>query len=310
MKKHPKIAVFSGGISPERDVSIVSGKNVAEALSKNFEVRSIVLEKNEIHQGLSPEDYVIFPAMHGDYGEDGTMQAQLDEAGFSYAGCGSLSSRICMVKPAAKALLKFAGVNVANSVEFEAKSKPDSGSLAKLFPNGAIIKPADKGSSIGLKIARTPGEMSAALENLKPGFWMAEDFRKGREFSVGVIYGKAAGIVEIKPDGGVYDFKRKYTSGSTAYEFPAKISETARAAICKAAETAFKVCGCRDFCRVDFIMTDESAPDFIVLEINTLPGMTPTSLLPKSASCIGLDFESLCAKLVEGAIERFNQRNP
>ena len=101
MKKHPKIAVFSGGISPERDVSIVSGKNVAEALSKNFEVRSIVLEKNEIPQGLSPEDYVIFPAMHGDYGEDGTMQAQLDEAGFSYVGCGSLSSRICMVKPAA-----------------------------------------------------------------------------------------------------------------------------------------------------------------------------------------------------------------
>ena len=308
MKKHPKIVVFSGGISPERDVSIVSGKNVAQALSKNFETISAVLEKNEIPQNLSPEDCVIYPAMHGDYGENGTLQAQLDAAGFSYAGCGNLSSRICMVKPAAKALLRFAGIKVADSVDFDASSKPDAEALSKLFPNGAIIKPADKGSSIGLEIAKTQREMSDALARINSGYWMVEDFRKGREFSVGVIYGKAAGIVEIKPEGGVYDFKRKYTAGSTVYEFPANISETARSAICAAAENAYNACGCRDFCRVDFIMTDESAPDFIVLEINTLPGMTPTSLLPKSASCIGLDFESLCAKLMEGSIKRFNEK--
>jgi len=308
MKKNPKIIVFSGGISPERDVSIISGKNVFEALSKNFETQSIVLEENRLPKGLDPEKCIIYPAMHGDYGEDGTLQAQLDAAGFEYAGCGSLASRVCMIKPAAKALIKFNGVNVANSIEFSAEEKPDAQSVSKLFSNGAIIKPSDKGSSVGLIVARTQKEIEEGVKSIKSGTWMVEDFHHGREFSVGVIYGKAAGIVEIKPQGGVYDFKRKYTAGSTVYEFPAKISADAENAIKLAAETAYAACGCRDFSRVDFIMTNEDKCEFIVLEINTLPGMTPTSLLPKSASCIGYNFEELCAKLVEGAIERFNKR--
>ena len=295
-----KIVVFCGGISPESEVSKVSGKYVFEALKKHFDAELVVLEQNRIPEGLNPKECVIVPAMHGDYGEDGTLQDRYAE---------SLSSRVCMVKPAAKALMRFAGLPVANSVDFCADNKPDAEAIARMFKK-AVIKPADKGSSVGLVVANTREQIKEAIDGIKEGYWIVEEYVKGREFSMGVIDGKAAGLVEIIPEGGVYDFKRKYTSGSTAYEFPAKISETARAAICKAAETAFKVCGCRDFCRVDFIMTDESAPDFIVLEINTLPGMTPTSLLPKSASCIGLDFESLCAKLVEGAIERFNQRNP
>ncbi|MBQ6534940.1 MAG: D-alanine--D-alanine ligase [Opitutales bacterium] len=303
----PKIAVLCGGISPERDVSIISGQNVFEALSGSFDAKLVRLDENKLPGGLDPRDTIIYPAMHGDYGEDGTLQAELDEAGFSYAGCGALASRVCMAKPAAKALLKFAGLPVAKSLEFSARNKPSAETLFSLFPNGSIIKPADKGSSVGLVVARDMQSAADGLKQISSGEWMAEEFLKGREFSIGVIYGKAAGVVEIKPDGGVYDFKRKYTAGSTVYEFPAKISKVAEDAMRAAAEKAYVACGCRDFSRVDFIMTSESDLKFAILEINTLPGMTPTSLLPKSASCVGYDFKSLCAKLLEGAIKRFEK---
>ncbi len=305
-----KVVVFSGGISPERDVSLVSGKYVAEALSKNFDVELIQLDENALPSGINPQDCVVYPAMHGDYGEDGTLQAQLDAAGIEYAGCGSLSSRVCMVKPASKSLLKFAGVKVARAIEFDASQKPSAQTLLDLFPQGCVIKPSDKGSSVGLGLAFDINSAEEALANVKDGAWMAEEFLKGREFSVGVIRGKAAGIVEIKPDGGVYDYKRKYTAGSTKYEFPAKLSDTATQAMRNAAEIAFEACSCRDFARVDFIMTDETSLSIYALEINTLPGMTPTSLLPKSASCIGLSFEELCKTLVEPALERHKQKHP
>ncbi len=305
---NPKIAVFSGGISPERDVSIISGENVAKALSKSFEVLPVRLDKNELPGGINPDEYIVFPAMHGDYGEDGTLQAQLELAGYEYAGCGSLSSRVCMVKPAAKALLKFADVPVARSLEFDSKAKPSAETLAELFPSGCVIKPADKGSSVGLSVALDRLSARNALDSVKDGLWMAEEYVKGREFSVGVIYGKAAGVVEIIPDGGVYDYKRKYTAGATRYVFPAEIPQHCADAMRLAAEKSFNACGCRDFARVDFIVRDTDAPSFVVLEINTLPGMTPTSLLPKSASCIGYGFEALCEKLLEGSIKRFHNR--
>lgn len=308
MKTKPKVAVLCGGISPERDVSLTSGQNVAEALSKNFDTELFKLPKNEIPTNLDPREFIVYPALHGDWGENGMLQAQLDEAGFSYAGCDSLSSRVCMVKPSAKSLLKFANVPVARALEFEADNLPSAETLANLFPNGAAIKPADKGSSVGLSVAHNLEDFKHTLSSIKEGYWMAEEFYVGDELSVGVLYGKAAGIVKITPEGGVYDFKRKYTAGSTNYEFPAKIPAEAERAIKVAAESSFAVCGCRDFARVDFILSDAQKPEFIALELNTLPGMTPTSLLPKSASCIGFDFVSLCAHLLEGAIKRFSEK--
>ncbi len=305
MEKKFKVVVLSGGISPERDVSIVSGKHVLEAMRKSFDAVGIRLDENRLPEGLV-QDAVVFPAMHGDYGEDGTLQAELEAANIHYAGSGSLSSRVCMVKPAAKALMKFYGLPVARSLEFSAENKPAAHTLAELFPDGAIIKPADKGSSVGLIIAHNADEIAEGLEKISEGDWMAEEFVRGREFSVGVIYGEASGIVEIIPEGGVYDFQRKYTAGTTRYEFPAKLSKQTEAKIKDAAQRAFEACGCRDFARVDFILADDEKSDFIILEINTLPGMTPTSLLPKSASCVGYDYESLCAKLMEGAAKRRN----
>lgn len=294
-----KIAVLSGGISSEREVSLISGKFVLEALQKNFVCEPFILDKNELPAGLNPDKHVVFAVTHGEYGEDGTLQAQLEGAGFSFAGSGSLASRVCMNKPAAKALLKQAGIKVAKELVFNASEAPNPNFASEFLGEKAILKPADKGSSVGLKIISSKEEMASALKDLPAGLWMLEEFYKGREFSVGVLEGKAAGIVEIKPEGGVYDFKRKYTKGATVYEFPASVSKDEELRIKRAAETAFAACGCRDFARVDFLM--KSAGDFIALEINTLPGMTPTSLLPKSASCIGLDFDGLCKKMVSRA---------
>ena len=306
MNANNKIAVLCGGISPESEISKVSGKYVFDSLKKSFDARLFVLEKNELPEGLD-SSFAVFPAMHGDYGEDGTLQKQLEDAGIEFAGCGSLASRVCMVKPAAKALMKFAGLPVAKSIEFSAGGKPDAAAAAKLFPNGAVIKPADKGSSVGLTIAKSAAEIEAAINSAGEGFWIIEEFVKGREFSMGVIGGKAAGLVEIIPNCGVYDYKSKYTPGSTTYEFPAKVSQKTLAAISAAAEAAYRACGCRDFARVDFLLPEGSETGFVILEINTLPGMTPTSLMPKSASCIGLDFDALCKKMIENALGRMRK---
>lgn len=301
--KNFKIAVLMGGISSERDVSLVSGKFVFEALSKSFDCELFKLDKNELPESLSAQKHIVFPVMHGEYGEDGTLQAQLEDAKFSFAGSNSLSSKVCMNKAAAKALLKQAQIPVAKEVVFDASQKPSADAVISLLGENLILKPADKGSSVGLKTIKNEDQLQQALNSISEGMWLLEEFFKGREFSVGVIDGNACGIVEIIPEGGVYDFKRKYTAGATKYEFPAKLSSSEEIRIKNAAERAFKACACRDFARVDFILNDKG--QFIVLELNTLPGMTPTSLLPKSASCVGYTFESLCSKMIEGAINRF-----
>ncbi len=306
--KTPRVAVLCGGISPERDVSIVSGKHVFEALQKNFCARLFTLDENKVPEEINAEEYIVYPAMHGDYGENGDLQANLDFLGIEYAGSGELSSRVCMVKPAAKALIKSIGLPVAKEFIFSAENKPSAEILLNSLGSSIILKPADKGSSVGLSRIQNLSEAKDALGNISNGMWLAEEFFIGRELSVGVIDGKAAGIVEIKPEGGVYDFKRKYTAGQTVYEFPAKLEKHHEDMIKSAAQKAYKVCACRDFCRIDFLINTQNNT-FIVIEINTLPGMTPTSLLPKSASCIGLDFEKLCAHLIAPAIQRFSEKH-
>lgn len=302
MKKF-KVAVLMGGISSEREVSLVSGKFVFEALSKSFECESFRLDKNELPEALDSKKHIVFPAMHGEYGEDGTLQEQLERRGFSYAGSNSLSSRVCMNKSAAKALLMQAKIPTARGLTFDAAKKPSAEAAISLLGENLILKPADKGSSVGLKKISGLSDLERELGEIKDGLWLLEEFFKGREFSVGVIEGAPMGIVEIIPEGGVYDFKRKYTAGATRYEFPAKLSSSDEIRIKATAERAFRACGCRDFARVDFLLSESN--QFVVLELNTLPGMTPTSLLPKSASCMGYTFESLCQKMLEGAISRF-----
>ncbi|WP_343075481.1 D-alanine--D-alanine ligase [Ruficoccus amylovorans] len=302
MSERPHITVLCGGPSSEREVSLVSGHSVAEALRAHFEVAVVEFDQPALPKGLDPERTTIFPALHGAFGEDGQIQALLEARGFGYAGSGPEASALCMDKAATKARVAGCGFAEAPAWVFSYDNMPASAALIERLGAHLVIKPVDQGSSVGLHLTANREELEQALSCLTPGIWMAEAFIKGREMTVGVLGGEAMGIVEIVPKGGVYDYQRKYTAGETRYIFPAEVPEELAAHCRDYAERAFAACGCRDFARVDFILTPDGLPYF--LEINTIPGLTPTSLLPKSASCRGLSFEELARRMAEPALRR------
>lgn len=299
------ITVLCGAISPEREVSIRSGKACADALKASFpHVELRVLDKNELPADLDPAKNVIFPVIHGDYGEDGQIQRELDARGFSYAGCGAEACEICIDKAKTKSKLREAGLPVTNEVVFTATHRPQAKSLVERLGREIVIKPADKGSSVGLFLLSGTRAVKHALAKIREGKWIAERRLYGRELTVGLVNGCAGGIVEIRPKHGAYDYRNKYTAGATEYIFPAPLPETTAAAIRSDAEKIFAVCGCRDYSRADVILLPDGRHFF--LEVNTMPGMTATSLLPKSAACAGTDFPTLVREMVSPALERFN----
>jgi len=302
----PRIVVLSGGCSSERDVSLRSGKAVADALrSQKFDVHEIDLLREALPDGLSPERDVIFPVLHGGFGENGSLQALLERGGFAYAGCDSSSSHLCMDKAHTRLAVATAGVPLAKCVVLEAGphefSAPD---LIAELGEELVVKPSCEGSSVGLSFLRGVPELEQWLVRPRRGVWLVEQRIHGHELTCGILNGKAMGVVEIAPMSGVYDYASKYTPGSTQYLFPAPISAHSASLVRKYSEAAFAACSCRDVSRADFILPDGAEPVF--LEINTMPGMTATSLLPKSASCEGLSFEALVRRMVEPALERFS----
>ncbi|WP_309383533.1 D-alanine--D-alanine ligase family protein [Cerasicoccus frondis] len=301
MSERQHVTVLCGGSSPEANVSRVTGPSVADALKAYYEVELIDLPEDKL-PNLDPEQTVVFPAMHGPFGEDGKLQALLDDAGVAYAGCNAAASALCMNKIDTKATVKGSGFSLAGDITFAAQSKPSADILTASLGEHVVVKPLDSGSSVGVHIAHSRYELAAILDEIKSGKWMAEQFVTGREMTVGILDGVAMGIVEIRPKQGVYDYEHKYTAGATEYLFPAPIDETLSCKVRSFSENAFASCQCRDFARLDFILTNDEEPYF--LEINTLPGMTPTSLLPKSASCIGLGFQPLVRRMMEPAIAR------
>ena len=167
-----------------------------------------------------------------------------------------------------------------------------------------VVKPNAEGSSVGLHLVRGTEALATVLAGITAGSWLIEARIAGRELSVGLLGGRALGVVEIRPRSGVYDYASKYTKGATEYFAPAPLEAAVTAAVQRAAEAAFAACGCRDYARADFILSAQNEPIF--LEINTLPGMKETSLLPMSARCAGLDFIALVRELVTPALERFH----
>ncbi len=301
-----KVVVLCGGISPEREVSLTSGEYVANALSKFYNVEKIVLEENKLPKNLDPKTCIVHPVLHGEYGENGDLQKELELTGIEYVGSNSLSSKLCMIKPATKSFIRSIGVNVAQEFLFKKSDNIKASVLRDLLGEKIIIKPADKGSSVGLSLCNTLESTEIALSKLEDGDYMAEAFFEGRELSVGVIGGVVSGIVEIAPESGLYDYETKYNSTTTKYTCPAMIKSSVETKIKEAALKIFEVCQCRDFARIDFILNGE---DFICLEVNTLPGMTPSSLLPKTAKCVGLDFDNLCKKMLSYALDRYVANN-
>lgn len=301
-----RITVLAGGVSSEREVSLGSGAASASALARLWPTRLIDVTSDALPPGLDPARDVVFSTLHGTFGEDGGMQRLLDAAGVAYAGCDAASSALTMDKAATKRSAASAGVRVAPDRTFSVAPgsvRPTADELIiALGSERIVLKPNDQGSSVGLALPEDRAALAQALAALAPGNWIAEPRLVGRELSVGVLAGKAMGIVEIRPRSGVYDFASKYTKGATEYVCPAPLPEEAAAAVRAAAEKAFAACGCRDYARVDFILISPS--EFFLLEINTLPGMKETSLLPMSARSAGLDFTGLVRELVSPAVRR------
>ena len=301
--KTPTVTVFYGGTSSEREVSLGSGKACALAMSASYPTRLIRIDSNALPADLGSEPTVVISTLHGTFGEDGGMQSLLEKAGIFYAGCDDKASALTMDKSATKQACVKRGVITAKSITFTAEKKPTAADMVKELGNEVVVKPNNEGSSVGLSICSGLSEVQTALTGITHGSWIAESRIRGRELSVGVLGGKAMGIVEITPKSGVYDFTSKYTKGMTQYQAPAPLEPAIYATVQAAAETAFAACNCRDYARVDFILTPDNTP--YLLEINTLPGMKETSLLPMSARCVGLDFTSLVKEMIKPAIARF-----
>jgi len=303
MRITPKLVILSGGVGPEREVSLASGNSLYEALRDHYTVRLVDLKEEALPESLCASQDVVFPAVHGTFGEDGSLQALLEEAGFSYCGSGVEASRLCMNKAWAKDKASALGLRVPRDLRFSDPAALDPAEVTAKLGERLILKPTDQGSSVALHIINGRENLTSILQGLTSGNWLVEERITGREMSVGILQGHSLGIVEIIPEGGVYDYQRKYTPGSTFYKFPAILDPEIESELKDQTANVFSRFDCRDFARVDFIINEDGLAYF--LEVNTIPGLTPTSLLPKSASCAGYNFDQLCKKLVEPGMDRF-----
>lgn len=299
LKRKHHITVMLGGPSAEREVSLRSGAAVARALrAVGHEVSE--LDPNPRGWELAAGTEVVFLALHGTYGEDGTVQKRLEELGMKYTGCGTEASRVGFDKHLTKQRMIAAGVPTPRSVLVE--------SIAASWPMGwnppVVLKPVRQGSSVGLQFVDRVADWSRAVTEAMryDDQLLVEERICGKETTVGILGGRPLPLVEVRPRTGVYDYENKYTPGSTEYLCPAPLPEAVTARVQEAALAAFNSIGGRDYGRVDVMIN--AAGDPFVLEINTLPGMTETSLLPKAAAAAGIGYADLCELMVELALKR------
>jgi len=291
-----------GGPSAEREISLRSGTAVAKALqSLGHTVRE--LDPREEAWVLAPGTDVVFLALHGTYGEDGTVQRRLDGLGALYTGCDAGASRIAFDKVLTKERCEAAGVPTAKFMVVDSVQAP----WPKGLPPPLVVKPVRQGSSVGLQFVERAEDWTAALaEALKfDSEVLVEEKIAGRETTVGILGAAALPVVEVRPRTGAYDYRNKYTAGRTEYFCPAEFAAAVTQRIQAAALGAFRSVGGRDYARVDVMVRADGSP--VVLEVNTLPGMTETSLLPKAAAAAGLDYAQLCQRMVDLALERQNR---
>jgi len=303
------VAVLTGGIGAERDISIQSGTCVADALKQaNLNVVTADIRPDRLDILQNDTIDVFFPALHGKFGEDGQLQQILEDKSLLYTGSGPSASRLAFDKMASKKAFAEAGAATPAAIDF--KPDTDTRLLEKQLSRLAdkyVVKPIKQGSSVGVSIVSGPREAIAAAQKVYSEFGdcMIEQFIAGREVTVGILCGRALPIIEIRPRTGFYDYHAKYIDEQTEFLFET-ISDPALAQNIKAAALdCFNAMGCRHFARVDFILTDDGIA--YVLETNTIPGFTTHSLLPKAAEKDGLDMSNLCKKIVETALE--NKKN-
>ena len=221
----PVIAVLAGGTSPEREVSLGSGRAVAQAMACTYPTRLMVVDRDELPAGLDPARHVVCSTLHGIFGEDGGMQLLLEAAGVAYAGCDAKGSDLTFDKWRTRQTVSAMGVQVAPGRRFLSTSKPTAAELTGQFGDQVVLKPNRQGSSVGLQIVNSAVGLDIALGGLRSGDWIAEKRIVGRELTVGLLRGRAMGIVEIVPKSGIFDYTSKYTKGLSEYFAPAQLSE-------------------------------------------------------------------------------------
>ena len=299
MNRPLHIAVLRGGPSAEREVSLRSGDAVARAL-RSLGHRVDEVDPLPADPAIPAGTDVVFLALHGTYGEDGTVQSELEELGVPYTGCGVRASLFAFDKILTKRRCLRAGIPTARFERFI-----DAGAA---WPDGwqppVVLKPARQGSSVGLRFVDRVEDFPAALafSLSHGGEVLMEERIVGRETTVGILDGSALPVVEVRPRSGTYDYANKYTAGRTEYFCPAEFPAEVTLAVQTAALGAFQAIGGRDYARVDVMVRPDGSP--VVLEVNTLPGMTETSLLPKAAAAAGIGFPELCGRMVRSALSR------
>jgi D-alanine-D-alanine ligase len=314
------IQVLMGGASSEREVSLSSGSAVARGLERAG--HTVATYDYNPDQGRDVNHYlassglreadVVFIALHGGEGEDGRIQAILELAGKPYTGSGVRASAICMDKAITKIVLEYNGVTTpawAYLRNEEAGRRTRANAISRLgLP--LVVKPVDQGSTIGLSIVEREGELEAAIGlalEYSDGI-VFEKYIDGRELSVSIVGQEVFPIVEIKPREGFYDYQRKYTKGMTDYACPAPLERGLSDRIQEDALKAYRACGCGGFARVDARLDKAGVAYF--LEINTIPGMTETSLVPMAAKAKGLSFEALVERIATSGLKRAKSVTP
>ncbi|HBJ1649483.1 D-alanine--D-alanine ligase [Clostridium botulinum] len=297
-----KVGVIMGGISSEREISLKSGKSIVDSINKNkYEVVSIVIdEKEDIINKVKGIDFALL-ALHGQFGEDGTVQSVLQTLGIPYSGCGPLSSSMCMDKDISKCILKAANIRTAPWINLRKNDEINYEEIEKMgYP--VVVKPTHGGSSVATFIIKEEKDIKdAVIEGFK---WdsevIIEKFIKGDEITCPVFGDKMLPVVAIKPKAEFFDFTAKYADGGSdefVTELPKKLHEEVE----KMALATYKALKCEVYSRVDMIVTEDKVP--YILEVNTLPGMTPNSLIPKSAAGVNISFPELIDMIIDESMK-------
>jgi len=310
-----KIAVFMGGSSPEREVSLNSGKEIAVALGDaghdvtpwDVEWRGKQTLFETVDEITRNGTDVVFLALHGDLGENGGIQGVLDTAGIAYTGSGITASAITMDKNLTKKLFVFNEIATAPWIMVD-PAGPDEAAVASKLGYPCVVKPADLGSTIGLAVVNTPDALADAVATAArfSDNVMAEQYIPGSELTVPVLGGKPLPVIEVRPSHAIYDYECKYTGGMTQYIIPAAVDRKVIDLVQDIAKRVFTLLGLRDVGRIDFRLDAGGMP--LCFEANTLPGMTATSLVPKSAKAAGISFPELVNRIALMAAARKQPR--
>lgn len=302
-----KIAVLYGGVSGEREVSLSTGKGVMEALKRNgHDVIGIDFNPNKLEDIINLDVDLVFIGLHGKFGEDGSIQGLLDMLNIPYVGSGVTASSIAMDKAKAKQLFKMNGIPTAKGEVYHITGSEQTDEIVedvnKKFEHPFVVKPNREGSTLGLTIVKEREQLKDAIDTASKSdeYILVEQFISGRELTV-PVQGKigeetALPIIEIIPKNDLYDYESKYTEGGSEHIIPAEIDEELTAQIQQYAVIAHQVLGCETYSRADFILSEGNTP--YILEVNTLPGMTQTSLFPDAAKTVGLSYEEMIETFV------------